>query len=332
MKNQKGTLVISLDFELYWGVRDKRTIEQYKDNLLGVRSVIPKLLNMFKEYQIHATWAVVGFLFFKTKEELLKGLPQKKPNYEKTKLNPYTYLNNIGDDEHTDPFHYAPSLIEQILSFPNQEIGSHTFSHYYCLEKGQNIETFKEDLYAVIKAAKRFNLEIESLVFPRNQTNAEYLSVCRDMGIKCYRGNETSWLYSARNEEDESLFRRGIRLMDAYVNISGHNTYTINNYAGNLPLNIHSSRFLRPYSQRLKMLEPFRLHRILSDLTYAAKKMEVYHLWWHPHNFGVNTDKNIEFLRNILNHYTQLHKIYGMESLNMGELTNRVLSETEYGS
>jgi peptidoglycan/xylan/chitin deacetylase (PgdA/CDA1 family) len=329
MKNQRGTLVISLDFELYWGIRDKRTIEQYKDNLLGVRKVIPLLLGLFNEYQIHATWAVVGFLFFKTKEELLKGLPQKKPDYEKTKLNPYTYLDSIGNDEHTDPFHYAPSLIEQILSFPNQEIGSHTFSHYYCLEKGQNIETFKEDLHAAINAAKRFNVEIKSLVFPRNQTNAEYLSVCKEMGIKCYRGNETSWLYKARNQEDESLVRRGIRLMDAYVNISGHNTYTINNYENTLPLNIHSSRFLRPYSNKLHLLEPLRLHRILSDLTYAAKKKEIFHLWWHPHNFGVNMDKNMQFLRNILDHYTQLHEIYSMESLHIGELANRVIREYE---
>jgi hypothetical protein len=33
---QYGALVISLDFELLWGVRDKRTIADYGPNILGV--------------------------------------------------------------------------------------------------------------------------------------------------------------------------------------------------------------------------------------------------------------------------------------------------------
>jgi hypothetical protein len=32
-----GAFVISLDFELFWGVRDKRTISGYGPNILGVR-------------------------------------------------------------------------------------------------------------------------------------------------------------------------------------------------------------------------------------------------------------------------------------------------------
>lgn len=34
-----GAFVISLDFELMWGVRDKRTIADYGRNILGVRRV-----------------------------------------------------------------------------------------------------------------------------------------------------------------------------------------------------------------------------------------------------------------------------------------------------
>jgi hypothetical protein len=68
------------------------------------------------------------------------------------------------------------------------------------------------------------------------------------------------------------------------------------------------------------MFEPLRLHRIKGDLTEAARKGLFYHLWWHPHNFGVNTSANLAFLRRILEHYRWLHKLYGMESLNMGEV------------
>ena len=51
------------------------------------------------------------------------------------------------------------------------------------------------------------------------------------------------------------------------------------------------------------MLEPLRMRRILSDLTHAAKKGLVYHLWWHPHNFGDHMDENLVFLKKILDHH-----------------------------
>ena len=33
MRENSGVFTISLDFELFWGVRDNRTIDSYKKNL-----------------------------------------------------------------------------------------------------------------------------------------------------------------------------------------------------------------------------------------------------------------------------------------------------------
>jgi len=46
--------VVSLDFELLWGVRDKRTIADYGANMLGVRRAIPAILDLFDERPISA--------------------------------------------------------------------------------------------------------------------------------------------------------------------------------------------------------------------------------------------------------------------------------------
>lgn len=324
-----GCLVVSLDFELYWGVRDVRTIESYKDNLLAVRQVVPALLNLFHEYDIHATWATVGFLFFQSREHLLSGLPEKLPHYTNYRLSPYNHLKEIGRDEKEDPFHYAASLIKLIASSANQEVASHTFSHYYCLEEGQDIETFRHDLQAAIDAAKRYQLKVDSLVFPRNQFNSKYLSVCNELGFQAYRGNESSWIYRPKSRADESVIRRAVRLLDAYVNISGHNCYSLDSASNELPLNIPSSRFLRPFSKKLRFLEPLRMRRILRDLEHAAKNGLIYHLWWHPHNFGANTDENLSFLKTIFDYYKTLKTTYGMESLNMGDLSRAVRNTTE---
>ena len=67
------------------------------------------------------------------------------------------------------------------------------------------------------------------------------------------------------------------------------------------------------------------------DLTYAAKKGLVYHLWWHPHNFGDHTEDNLAFLKMILDRYPMLKKAYGMESLNMFEVGQSVDQRKDRG-
>src|SRR4029077_6616039 len=72
---QYGAFVISLDFELLWGVRDNRTIADYGANILGVRQVVPALLDLFAERNIACTWATVGLLFFDTNAAMRAALP-----------------------------------------------------------------------------------------------------------------------------------------------------------------------------------------------------------------------------------------------------------------
>ena len=64
-----GTLIVSLDFELFWGMLDVCPLEEYEDHVLGGRQAIPRMLRLFREHDIHATWAAVGFLFAENKEE-----------------------------------------------------------------------------------------------------------------------------------------------------------------------------------------------------------------------------------------------------------------------
>src|SRR5690606_21331977 len=97
--------------------------------------------------------------------------------YVEQQLSAYRYIADvgIGEDESSDPFHYAPTLVEAILDTPHQELATHTFAHYYCNEAGQNAEQFRADLRAAQRSAALFGQQLRSLVFPRNQFNAEYL-------------------------------------------------------------------------------------------------------------------------------------------------------------
>jgi peptidoglycan/xylan/chitin deacetylase (PgdA/CDA1 family) len=316
-----GTLIISLDFELFWGVRDHATLEQYGANVRGERQAIPAILALFKQYEIRATWATVGFLFFKSKADLLRHLPNKKPSYVNPKLSPYDALAQIGEDEAADPYYFGRALLDQIRAVEGQEIGSHTFSHYYALERGQTLETFRHDMRAALDAGARLGIDIRSLVFPRNQCNAGYIRCCRELGLTSYRGNQRSWLYRERAASQETRLKRGARLLDAYINMSGHHTYLLEDVArAGVPFNLPASRFLRPWSNRLRALEERRLQRIESAMTFAARQGEAFHLWWHPHNFGTNLDKNLGILARLLNHFRLLRSSYRMQSSAMGDV------------
>ena len=68
-----------------------------------------------------------------------------------------------------------------------------------------------------------------------------------------------------------------------------------------------------------------KIARINSEMERAAKKNEVYHLWWHPHNFGRYPEESLKGLQKILNNFDRCRASYGMESLSMGETAERVM-------
>jgi hypothetical protein len=70
-----GAFVISLDYELLWGVWDVTTKEKYGANILGVQQVIPALLKQFEQYNFKATFATVGILFSKDAAGLQSYIP-----------------------------------------------------------------------------------------------------------------------------------------------------------------------------------------------------------------------------------------------------------------
>jgi hypothetical protein len=323
---QNGTFVISLDFELIWGVRDKRTIADYSANILGVRQVVPALLDLFAERNIACTWATVGLLFFATNKALLAALPARKPRYTDARISSYHYLNEVGADEERDPYHYGLSLIRRILDYPAQEIGTHTFSHFYCLEEGGDVEAFRADLEAARRAAGTLGIKLASIAFPRNQV--AHLSVCREFGLRGFRGNERVWFHRARKEAEQTHLIRASRLLDSYVPIGGAHGHEPAFVDG--MVNVPASRFLRPVGKSA-VLERLRLRRITSAMEMAARRRRLFHLWWHPHNFGVDLEENLAFLRGILDCFRTLQEHYGMRSMTMAAVADEVLQAQGQG-
>ena len=315
--------VISLDFELLWGVFDKVDFKEKESYFNNTRRVIPEILKIFKEYEIHCTWATVGMMFQTSWGEWAQNIPANLPEYRREELSAYTYGKQISDQSSED-YCFAKDLIVQIQETPNQEIGTHTYSHYYCLEEGQTPTTFRADLEKSIELADKMGIILESLVFPRNQFNEEYLDICFELGIKSVRSNPSDWYWE--NTQKDTLKTKIFRTGDAYFGIN-NKSYTLasidSSKINNKPLSQKASRLLRPYTSN-NLINHIKLNRIKSEMTSAAKRGEIYHLWWHPHNFGNNPERNLKDLKSIMQHFEFCQKKFGMESKNMMEITNLV--------
>lgn len=312
-------LVISLDFELIWGVRDHATRDSYGANVLGARVAVPRILDLFESFGVRATWATVGFLFADGKDDLLQYLPDVnlRPTYAHAPFSNYTYLDEIGESERADPFAFAPSLIKQIADTPGQEIATHTMSHYYCLEEGQTSAMFRADLVAAKAIAGARKIQLSSIVFPRNQYSDQYLAICADLGIRVYRGNARGWAYRPSPGSEQGAMRRVQRLIEAHTGMLGSQVRDIETEEGHV--NVPASMFLRPAAGLLAFAHPLHVRQIKAQMTQAARQGKIFHLWWHPHNFGINTDANLRALAAILEHFEHLRQLFGMQSKAMGD-------------
>jgi hypothetical protein len=214
--------------------------------------------------------------------------------------------------------------VRRIQDCEGMEVGSHTFSHFYCREPGQDLEDFQSDLEAWIAAAERLGILPGSFVFPRNQANRDYLARCAELGFKVFRGNEDSWLYRDGSGREEGRLKRACRLADHYLDLSGDHGFIPRPWLDTNMVNCPSSRFLRPWSGRLAGYEPRRIGRIKGAMTAAARKGQCYHLWWHPHNFGLNLRENLTVLEQLLAHHGWLRERYGVVPMTMGEVGRAV--------
>lgn len=322
-----GSLVISLDFELMWGCHDWASVDNYgATNIANVRTVIDRMLSLFNKYGVHATFATVGLILCKNATDVEKYAPTVKPLYVVPNHSPYkgSYIKDIKEKDAI--LYFAPDVIERLQKTKGIEIGTHTFSHYYCWEKGQTPDQFRADLSSMIAIAKDRGIKLNSIVFPKNQVSPEYLRICQEFGILSYRGTAVKY-FSEPSNRWEHIKQRVCRLLDAYINVGGMTGVPYSEIVSeDKMLNLRASRMLRPFSQKLSLFEGLRFRRISKEMIDAAKNHKMYHIWWHPHNFGANMEQNLAFLERVLKCYSDCHEKYNMQSYTMNEMRNIIMS------
>lgn len=323
---ENGSFIISLDFELFWGVLDCQDYVSHLSRFKHTRSVIDALIETFENNAIRATWSTVGLLMITGSEELEGIRPTiNGPAYSNGLLDNYkSFFRILETDAYTDDVFFALPIVMALKDSQYQDIGTHTFSHYYCLEDGQTLEAFNEDLALAKRTASLYGIPLRSIVFPRNQYNPQYIQQLTVHDINIFRGNPEQFIYKTRREDN--LFIRFLHLIDTYLNIAGNITHR-NPSGAETVYNIKASRFLRPMSKTGRLFKKLQLRRIKNEMTYAAKNHHYYHLWWHPHNFSSYTEENFLFLNEIIAHFEYLRKTYHFSSESMESYLEKVRAD-----
>jgi peptidoglycan/xylan/chitin deacetylase (PgdA/CDA1 family) len=315
--------VISLDFELHWGRFDKISARDNKAYYQMARNAVPRLLKMFEAYSISCTWATVGMLLLSDREEWMRNLPRHQAEYQAAKYSAYHWYER---EEVDGSILFAPELVGKILEYQGQELGCHTFSHYYTMENGNCAESFSEDLQMAKKIVKdKLGAEMSSLVFPRNQYDENAISIASREGFTAVRTNPGDWYWRAPHQHQ--LLKKVFRSTDALLPLGEKSSYPISSILPLVPgepYRIPASRFFRPYQPMLPQLNQWKLKRIKEEMTAAAERGEVYHLWWHPHNHGSHPEETFWELEHVLKHFETLYVKKGMKSANMKSLTHEI--------
>jgi hypothetical protein len=289
------------------GVHDYygHNIDGYRTNLENVRFVVPKMLQLFSERNIRATWATVGAVALSTWDEYFTFSPSP-PAYENNNLAIDPFYAEIDPD---GTLHFAPDLVNCVVNTPGQELGSHSFSHIFFRENGVTSEDFIAD-ESVVRSVFNdlFKINPISLVFPRNQI--AFQSFLSDCGIHIWRGNENAWYFESKKEEHNLNFARCFRLYES-----------INPWIKrSLPLDnniCYSSMFIR--FNLPEVLWKLHLKRINNEINNLSGD-EILHIWWHPHNLGSNMDERFQRLERILDLIVHRCSNGSVNSSNMSDI------------
>ncbi|HKA23149.1 MAG TPA: polysaccharide deacetylase family protein [Blastocatellia bacterium] len=324
MNLDRGVFTISIDLELIWGTIDLVGSEPFSRACKFEREiVIDRLLDLFAEYEISATWCVLGHLML---DHCQSDQGRKHPEIVRPQHTWHEedwFVNDPARNEDAFPLFYGRTLVDKIrrCSTP-QEIGCHSFSHVIFGDPGCSHETAESEINASVLAARQLGIEMRSFAFPRNEVG--HLDLLKKYGFTSYRGPEKNWY---GHQRWPTPVKRLCHLWDVIaaatpdVPLPERDEIGIWNLRGSMIyFPAYGLRRYIPISRRVK--------RAIKGLNAAAERRRVFHLWFHPTNLADEPDAMFSGLRRILDHASSLRERGNLAIKPMSALIPATGSET----
>jgi peptidoglycan/xylan/chitin deacetylase (PgdA/CDA1 family) len=300
-----GTLVVSLDTEFVWGMFDEGSInpQQYT----GTREVIQKLLCLFDEYQVPATWALVTHLLTdcsSTDHDVQTSHPSSE-EFERDATLPCERKLDRN-------LWYEPNLVELIEDAnADHDIGSHTHTHIVFNEATR--DAVRSDIAQSVTVAKRNGVDPKSFIFPRNQI--AHLDVIKEAGFEVYRGIDERWY--ERHRLPASVVK-GARFADEATKLTPP---TVLPRSESGLVEIPGSQVFRPVHGGWQYTPTdSQSSRAIAGVNHAADSGRIFHVWFHPFNFARNPKRLLDAFEAVLAHARSLVRQGLLETLTMSEV------------
>ena len=301
---EAGSLVLSLDFEMRWGMHHvlRDGDDRYHRNLRNSPAVVDRLLSEFSARGLRATWATVGAVACDGWDEYWRRAPGA-PRYRTPRL---AVTRDFMRVDPTGELHFSPTSIRRILGTSGQDLGCHTFSHTLCARPGATSMDFADDLAACrLLLQERYAASPRSFVYPCNE-----VCHCHALAAGGFRVARTN------SERRPAMARRGFRWTRWLAECRPPRPHASPREHDGL-LWTEGSAFVRFNLTGLAWKWHLsRLRRSLRDLGPGR----FLHVWWHPHNLGHDLDGCLRRFRPFLDDAAEAMTQGRLQSLHMGDL------------
>jgi len=279
-----GVFTISLDTELAWGTFDHGGHRRHERAYRATPAVVERLCALFERYDVPATWAFVAHLFEDCGEThaRIDEVDREMPCVR-------------GVDER---LWYAPGLLDTVRNCTvEQDVGLHGYTHLVVDEHARS--TVDRELAAAVAAAARHDVDPVSFVYPRNRI--AYVDLLADHGFEVYRGVDARWY---ERTGVPSAVRRSLRFADEALSVAPP---VVEPHEREGVVCVPGSQVFRPDHAAWGLTpDGTQVTRARKGLDRAAATGGVFHLWWHPFNFGRDPDRLVPKLERILSYADDL--------------------------
>lgn len=306
---ERGTFVVSIDVEMAWGqIHRPSAVYEFPDE----RGQMQRLLDLFDEHRVPATWAFVGHLLLERCDRVA-GVAHPdlvRPDYEW--FDGDWLAADPCDTWEVSPTWYAPDLVAEVRErATGHEIGSHAFSHLIAGDPGCSEDAFRSDLRHSRAAADDVGVALTAFVYPRNQYGFEH--ALGSEGFTAFRGPRPDPFATSHG-----LRRQARHFAESVVPTSASAVRPVAS-AGvwNLPATyLHDVGSVRRY--------PLRIRQARRRLQQAVRHRGLFHLWFHPHNVAHEPDRWFAGLDDLLGRAARLRERGRLDTVTMSEVAARL--------
>ena len=325
-KSTRGTMILSLDLELSWGRFDNLPIGVLDAESLQERPHIKRFLTLLDQYEIPATWAMVGHLMLDgcTRDHNGNAHPDAVPHARYSWFPHEWYTYDPCTSVSLAPGWYAPDILEWIRgSRVRHEIASHSFAHILYGDPECSPSVAEADLKAAVEVAAQRGITIKSFVFPRNQIG--HLEILRKSGITAFRGED-----APPTSNGHWLVLKPVNFLKQVLGFPPAPVRPEEVLPG--LWNIPSNHIFLPRSGIRRILpRTSQARKGKRGIDQAVRTGGLYHMWFHPWNLNTDTNAMFSGLEEVFTYARHMKERGLLDILTMGEYAERLEQEKRTG-